>query len=95
MDLERKAEDDFTDWVHDLPYPSIALKLQLMGLRGWPDRTVLAKGHLFFIEFKRTKDDPLRSQQVTWKRNLERLGFSVYVCWTLKQAKEAYRNEVK
>ena len=94
LDLERKAEDDFVEWVRDLPYPAIALKLILFGLKGWPDRTILAKGRIFFIEFKRTKKDKLRPSQIPWRKHLRRLGFKYYVCTSKEEAIEAYHEVI-
>ena len=87
MGPENKIEQDYRDWLRDeFPLLAIAIKLILFSGSGFPDRTILCKGQVFFIEFK-YEDNGLSPQQVKWKERLERLGFKVYVCYTLSQAK--------
>ena len=57
-----------------------ALKLVLLGLRGWPDRTCLLRGRVAFCEFKRTDGSGVYArQQAHWRRVLTGLGFAVFV----------------
>ena len=57
-----------------------AVKLQILGKRGWPDRTVLLPcGRVFFVEFKRKKRGRVSAQQAMWIKVLSRLGFAVYI----------------
>ncbi len=91
--LESKIENDFVDLVQEYPLPAIALKLILFAGVGFPDRTILCNGKIFFIEFKqpgKTLDPP----QVKWKKLLTRLGFKVYVCTSSKQAFKIFLKEV-
>lgn len=69
----------------------LALKLQIPGVRGFPDRTVMlpetgklfdygvVPARSFFAEFKRQKTGAVSVQQHKWKRQLEALGFKVYL----------------
>lgn len=57
-----------------------ALKLVLLGLRGFPDRTCLLNGRVAFVEIKRTdRTGVLARQQAHWRRVLTSLGFTVFV----------------
>lgn len=57
-----------------------ALKLVLLGLRGFPDRTLLLRGRVCFCEFKRTDGSGVYArQQAHWRDVLTRLGFAVFV----------------
>lgn len=57
-----------------------ALKLILLNLRGWPDRTILCpEGRILFIEFKRP-GKPQTPAQVKYMNLLKGLGFEYYVC---------------
>ncbi|MDX1428552.1 MAG: VRR-NUC domain-containing protein, partial [Salegentibacter mishustinae] len=88
--------DDFVDWVRDYPAPAIALKLKLFSGKGWPDRTILCAGHLFFIEFKaKDKRHNISPQQNRWRRLLKRLGFRVYVCTSCEEAIEKFKKEIQ
>lgn len=64
----------------------MALKLQIPGVRGFPDRTLLLpdvggcdRHRTLFAEFKRLKTGRSSVQQLKWKRDLEALGFKVYL----------------
>ncbi len=60
-----------------------ALKLVLVGLRGFMDRTCLLRGRVCFVEFKRTDGSGIYArQQAHWRRVLEGLGFKVFVVET-------------
>lgn len=57
-----------------------ALKLRLIGLRGFPDRTCLLRGRVAFVEVKRSDGSGvLARQQAHWRRVLTDLGFMVFV----------------
>lgn len=58
----------------------VALKLVLLGLRGFPDRTPLLNGRVCFVEIKRSDGSGvLARQQKYWRDVLTRLGFAVFV----------------
>lgn len=67
----------------------LAIKLVLLNLKGFPDRTVLCpNGKLFFIEFKKPKKKkPLSPLQIKWKNILENFGFTYHHCNDLEDAK--------
>lgn len=56
----------------------LALKLQIPGVRGFPDRTVLIEGQTIFFEFKRGKGGRVSTQQNRWAERLQNRGFPVY-----------------
>lgn len=57
-----------------------ALKLVLLGQRGWPDRVCLLRGRVAFCEMKRTDGSGVYArQQAYWRSVLEGLGFAVFV----------------
>lgn len=65
-----------------------AVKLRIIGLKGFPDRTVLCKGgRVFFIEFKR-KDKGLSPTQKPIRKTLIGLGFKYFVCDEIGQAEK-------
>ena len=61
----------------------MVLKLNVLGRRGWPDRLFLYKGAVFFIEFKRTGEQPEKLQQEIHAR-IRRNNVDVYIIdnWT-------------
>lgn len=63
-----------------------ALKLAAPGASGFPDRTFLSKGHVFFIEFKRPGFEPRRLQKFIHTK-LRKLGFDVYVVDDIEEGK--------
>jgi hypothetical protein len=77
IELERALEDRCTARVEALS--GMALKLSIPGVRGFPDRTCLIGGRVFFVELKRLKTGRVSAQQSRWKAVLERLGFGVYL----------------
>lgn len=84
---ENIEETNYCDWLRDeYPFPAIALKLVLFVGRGFPDRTVLTQGRIFFIEFKRPGKG-LEPKQREWRKILIQLGFKVYVCTSFEKAK--------
>ena len=56
----------------------LQVKLNLIGRSGWPDRMLLYKGAVAFIEFKRAGEKP-RELQKHIHEQLRRHGFNVYV----------------
>lgn len=57
----------------------VALKLVLLGLMGFPDRScLLPGGKIFFVETKRAAVGRVSRQQSFWALTLTRLGFKVY-----------------
>ena len=57
-----------------------AVKLVLLRLRGFPDRTVLIPGgKVLFIEFKKL-GGKLTTQQKKWVSTLRAFGFRVHIC---------------
>ena len=83
MMLERAIEAAFMRGMKKLGVE--ALKLNLQGNRGWPDRLVLLPGRALFIEFKRPGEGPRPLQRFIHAK-IEALGFEV--C-TYADAKEA------
>lgn len=57
----------------------LALKLRPPTGRGFPDRTCLVAGKIFFLETKRAKVGVIAAQQNTWRRMLTLAGFGVYM----------------
>ena len=94
MKPETKSENDFVDLVLESPYTALAIKLVLFVGRGFPDRTILGEGKIFFIEFK-DGDNGLSPQQKKWKRTLTRLGFKVYVCYSTQEAYKIFIKEME
>lgn len=60
-------------------------KLKLASKSGWPDRTLLYKGCVIFLELKRPKEKPTPLQQYTLDM-LAKEGFQAYVVDSLDQA---------
>lgn len=57
----------------------LALKLVILGKRGFLDRTVIMpKRVIFWAEFKRQRTGIESAQQAVWRRILTLLGFGVY-----------------
>lgn len=84
---ETNVEDDFCKYAKIKN--CLAIKLVLLNLKGFPDRTVLCPGgRVFFIEFKKPKKKKtLSSLQDKWKKTLEDFGFIYYTCNNLQDAK--------
>ena len=84
---ETIIEDAFCLWLRDeYPFPALALKLAHFAGGGFPDRTVLSRGRIIFIEFKvpGRRLDPL---QKLWFKRLRQLGMKCYVCTDVKKAR--------
>ncbi len=70
-------------------------KCVVPGIRDYPDRIGLFPNqHTFFIEFKRPGYEPRRGQLAN-HRMLKRLGFTVYVCDNLIDAKAIIDKEME
>jgi hypothetical protein len=77
-ELEAKLEDRCVAKIE--ARGGLGLKLVLLGVRGFMDRTMLAPGRvIFFCEFKRQKVGVVSAQQAVWRRLLTLLGFGVYM----------------
>lgn len=76
-ELERSLEDRCVQRIEALG--GLALKLQIPGVRGFPDRSILMPGaRVWFCEFKRLKTGRVSAQQVKWAKVLRGLGFKVF-----------------
>ena len=83
---ETEIEDAFCDYAKSVG--CTPLKLILLNLRGFPDRTVLCPGgRILFIEFKK-KGGELTPGQKPWKRTIEGLGFQYFICDEIGQAEK-------
>lgn len=72
----------------------LALKLQIPGVRGFPDRTILMPGaKVWFAEFKRIRSGRVSSQQFRWIARLNRVGFGAYVIDSEDDFENALRKE--
>ena len=77
IELERALEDRCCAKIE--ARGGLCLKLVLLGMMGWFDRTVLLPNRvIFFCEFKRRKLGKVSVQQATWRRIVTLLGFGVY-----------------
>ncbi|WP_069648965.1 VRR-NUC domain-containing protein [Caloranaerobacter ferrireducens] len=73
----------------------LALKFTSPGIAGVPDRLVLFPGgRTFFVEIK-SPGKKLRPLQVKRKKQLEALGFKVYVIDSLEAVEEFIQEVVK
>jgi hypothetical protein len=73
----------------------LCLKLVLLGIMGWFDRTILLPNRvIFFCEFKRRKLGKVSVQQATWRRIVTLLGFGVYTIDTDEQFEIALAREL-
>ena len=85
-ETEKPIEDYLVESVERLG--GLCLKLCLIGLRGWPDRTLVFYRAIYFVETKRPKGGRLSAQQKFWRRVLARLGWEVETICTKKQVDE-------
>lgn len=86
---EKDIEDAFCDYAKTMGCK--ALKLVLLGLRGFPDRTILCPGgRVLFIEFK-APGKKLSPTQKPWKRLLESFGFQYHICDQMGQAEDVLK----
>lgn len=66
-----------------------AYKFQIPARRGAPDRIVFCpNGRTLFLEFKR-EDGKLSKQQISFRKILKSIGFTVDVVYTLDEACDA------
>jgi hypothetical protein len=78
IELETKLEDRCCAKIE--ARGGVALKLSILGVRGFPDRTALMpEGRVAFYEFKRPRTGRVSAQQVRWRAVLSKLGYNVYV----------------
>ena len=76
-ELEHALEDRCVARIEALG--GMALKLSIPGVRGFPDRSILLRGRIWFAEFKRLKSGRVSAQQRTWMGILQNLDFPVYI----------------
>lgn len=76
IELEAKLEDRCVAKIE--ARGGLALKLSIPGVRGFPDRTILVNGAVFFVEFKRLKTGRVSAQQDHWAERLSKAGFQTY-----------------
>jgi hypothetical protein len=91
-ELEAKLEDRCVAKIE--ARGGICLKLRPPTGRGFPDRTCLIAGKIFFLETKRAKVGVIAAQQVTWRRLLTLAGFGVYFVDDDAQFDEALAREL-
>lgn len=91
LERENSLEDRCVSTVERLG--GMALKLQIPGVRGFPDRTIILNGHVWFVEFKRTRVGVISMQQRRWIERLGKAGFSVYVIDNEEAFEKALRHE--
>ena len=85
---ETYIESTFCEWVecHEGWHA-----LKLLKRVGWPDRLIIGPGATaYFIEFKRPGEEPELIQEFIHDI-LKKLGFEIYVCEAIEQAKEIFR----
>lgn len=93
IELEHKREDRCVAKIEAMG--GQALKLVILGLMGWPDRTILLPGRIvFFVEFKRERVGIVSAQQKHWRRILLGLGFSIYIIDTDEDFDNALAAEI-
>lgn len=91
MQLEKKIEQDFVKYAQSKN--CLAIKFQDPNRNGAPDRIILCpNGRIFFIEFKRGKEGKIKIHQKRYAKTLNELGFNVYFCRTLIEAKNILDN---
>ena len=76
VELESSLEERCVQMVERLG--GLAIKLQIPGVRGFPDRTIMLGRHIWFAEFKRIKTGRVSSQQKRWAERLAKAGFATY-----------------
>ena len=76
VELESSLEERCVQQVERLG--GLAIKLQIPGVRGFPDRTIMLDRHIWFAEFKRIKTGRVSSQQKRWAERLAKAGFRTY-----------------
>lgn len=90
--LESTIENAYVDFARGLGV--LAIKFKDDKRRNAPDRLNLCPGmHTFFIEFKKRGEKPRRGQ-ILYHDMLRNMGYAVYVCDTLDQAKHVLAKEL-
>jgi Holliday junction resolvase-like predicted endonuclease len=84
--LERVVETKVTEYAQQKGCK--ALKLNIQGRRGWPDRLYLYKGQVLFIEFKRLGENARKLQEYIHAQ-LRNDGFTVAVVDIEREGKAA------
>lgn len=85
---ERKLENEVVEWAKTVG--GRALKLELKGLRGHPDRTITAPGVVpVYVELK-TEDGEVSENQVYWLKYYQSCGYVAEVCRSLNEVKAAF-----
>lgn len=84
MNPERKLENKVRKWAEARGI--ITLKLNMRGMRGWPDRLFIKDGVAYFIEFKTASGKVSLIQQHVFER-LARAGMGVAVVSSFEAAK--------
>ena len=74
--LESRIEQKTTEYAKSLGMA--ALKLNVKGQAGWPDRLYLWNGHVWFVEFKAPSQKP-RPLQLEVHKRMQKLGAVVKV----------------
>jgi hypothetical protein len=92
LELEEALENRCVARIEGLG--GLCLKLRPPTGRGFPDRTCLLHGRVFFCEFKRQKVGVVAAQQDTWRRLLTLAGFGVYLVDTDEQFEAALEREM-
>lgn len=94
--LETEEETEFVSYA--AKRGCYAFKLILLGLKGWPDRTVIMPGaRIAFFEFKR-QGNTQSPHQDKWKRILITFGFDWHTPYSANEAKrilDAYLDSPK
>lgn len=93
MKLEISIENTYVQRAAG--YGVDAVKFKVAGRRNFPDRLNLCgNGYCFFIEFKRTAKHEPRRAQLSNHRKLRRMGYHVFVCWTVEDAVDILETEL-
>jgi hypothetical protein len=86
--LESAVETQLVEWCKE--NRCLCLKLAIIGMRGFPDRTVIdEKGRITFIELKRPKGGKRSAQQEWWFALLESFYQTVVEVRSLEDAVKA------
>ncbi len=91
-ELESALEQRCVQRIEDLG--GQALKLRPPAGRGFPDRTVMLRGRVFYAEYKRPKTGVVAAQQERWHKILAGLGFGVYFVETDAEFEAALQKEL-
>jgi hypothetical protein len=87
---ESALEREVVKWCQAEGY--LCLKLAIIGLRGFPDRTIIdTQGRFTFAELKRPNGGELSPHQVRWVKILRKFRQTVIEARTLEEVIEAVR----